>query len=91
MTGFGRSLEEVLRIGESLYLTKFKEALEKDYIEQYAVIDIDQEAYVVNENQVVAIEEAKTKFGNKLFYIIRVGSLDKPTINYRKTQYAWSF
>ena len=85
------SLEDILREGEHLYLDTFKEELENTFDGQYAVIDIESRRYVVKPNQLDAIEEAKKEFGNRLFYIVQVGSLDKPTVNYRTRQHAWNF
>ncbi|TSC77512.1 MAG: Uncharacterized protein G01um101424_359 [Parcubacteria group bacterium Gr01-1014_24] len=85
------SLEDILREGERLYLNEFKEKLEKDFYGQYAVIDIEKEDYVASPNKLEAIEEAKKKFGDKLFYTVQVGNLEKPTVNYRAKQSAWNF
>ncbi|MDO8518202.1 MAG: hypothetical protein Q7S26_02850 [bacterium] len=86
-----RSLEEILRSGESLYLGKFKEELEKSFYGHYAAIDVDTGEYVVKENKLEAVEEARRKFNNRLVYIVQVGSLDKPSVNHRANQHAWSF
>lgn len=85
------SLEDILREGEHLYLETFKEELEGAFGGQYAVIDVESKEYVVRPNQLDALDEAKKKFGDKLFYIVQVGSLDRPTINYRTSQHAWIF
>lgn len=85
MSEFGPSLDDVLRVGEDLYLNTFKERLEKDYLGQYVVIDVEKKDYTVDENQLAAVEAAKAKFGQKLFFIVKIGSLDKPSVNYRKT------
>jgi hypothetical protein len=91
MSAPGFSLEDILRIGEGLYFTKFKEALEKEHYGEYAAIDVEKEDFVVRQNKLEAIEEAQQKFGKKLFYIVQIGSLDKPTTNYRSSRYAWNF
>jgi hypothetical protein len=85
------SLEDILREGERLYLNKFKEELEKGFYGQYAVIDIEKEDYIASPNKLQAIDEAKKKFGEKLFYTVQVGNLEKPTVNYRTKQNAWIF
>lgn len=89
---YGQSLDDILRSGERLYLDRFKGELEADHMDAYAVIDTEAEEYVVHENKLRAIELAKEKFGDKLFYTVQVGSLDKPSVNYRATQnVAWNF
>lgn len=82
--------KDILRTGEELYFDLFREELEKSFWGQYAVIDIDRKEYVVNQNQLAALDEAKAKFGKKLFYSIRVGNIDRPTFD-RIPQHAWIF
>ena len=85
------SLEEIVRKGEDLYLHKFRIDLEKNHSGLYVAIDTGKEDFVVGQSQIEAIEAAKEKFGQKLFYIIQIGSLDKPTVNYRTQLHAWNF
>jgi hypothetical protein len=85
------SLEDILREGEHLYLHTFKKELEDTFDGQYAVIDVESKKYVVKPNQLDAIDEAKREFGDKLFYIVQVGNLKRPTVNYRTNQHAWNF
>ena len=85
------SLEDIVREGERLYLHTFKATLEKDHFGEYVAIDTDAKEYVVDVSKIEAIEAAKKKFGQKLFYIVQVGSLDKPSVNYRTQRHAWNF
>jgi hypothetical protein len=85
------TLTEILRSGEQLYFEKLKGTLEKESYGQYVVIDTETKEYIVDEHQLHALESAKAKFGNKLFFIVQIGSLDTPTLNHRNyTEYAWS-
>jgi len=84
------SLEDITRIGEKFYTEELKESLEKDNTGQYVVIDVEQKKYKVNENRLVAVEEARKEFGNKLFYIIQIGSIQNSNINFSAKKYAWN-
>ncbi len=86
------SLEDILRVGEELYLSKLKGKLEDEAFGHYVVIDTDTGAYLVHASKLEALEKAKKEFGTaKIFYTVQIGSLDKPTINYHAEQRAWSF
>ncbi len=85
------SLEEITKLGEKLYLEDFKEIFEKQYMGQYAVIDVEQKKYQIDPDRLVAIEKAKKEFGDKLFYIIQIGDTQQPSINYSAKRYAWNF
>ena len=88
---FKPSMEDVLRSGELIYLETLKKELEIKNFGQYLVIDTETGKYVVKESQLEAVETAKKDLGDKLFYIVKIGSLDKPTINHRMRQeYAWN-
>lgn len=86
------SMEDILRQGEQLYLNELKHKLEAESLGHYAVIDPETGKYVVRESQIDAVEAAKHELGEKLFYILKIGSLERPTINHRVHQeYAWNF
>lgn len=85
------SLEDILRLGERLYFDKFRQELEAEFDGQHAVIDVDRSEYVVKSNPVEAMDEAKKKFGDKVFYVIQVGRIDHPTSNHFERRYAWPF
>lgn len=84
------SLEEILRLGEKFYVEKLKDKLEKKYKGQYAVIDVENKRYVVNQEKLKAIEKANQKFGKKLFFIVQIGEIET-TINLKNVRYAWKF
>lgn len=86
------TLQEILRSGERIYLEKLKKALEEKFPAQYVAIDTDSSEYVVDANKLRAVELAKERFGQKLFYIVQIGSLDQPSVNHRiRYEYAWNF
>ncbi len=85
------SSEEISKIGESFYFTELKDKLEKEHNGEYVVIDVQEKQYVTNQDLFNALTEAKKRFGDKLFFIIQVGSIEKPSVNYKDVKYAWVF
>lgn len=85
------TLEEISTLGEKFYLEELKDALEKDHIGQYVIIDVGQKKYVVDSDRLVAVEKAKKEFGDKLFYIIQIGNAQNPSLNFSAKKYAWNF
>lgn len=84
------SPEEVAKLGETFYFQELKDKLEKEHMGEYVVIDVEKKDYVVNRDKLAALEEAKNKFGEKLFSLIQIGNIQK-TINYRNSRYVWKF
>ena len=83
---------EILKKGEALFLSTFKKELESEHMGDYAVIDVDSKKYIIDSNKIQAIKKAQGEFGNKLFYIVQVGYLDEPTVNFRERKnVAWIF
>lgn len=85
------SLEEISRFGEKFYTERLKEKLEKENLGQYVVIDVEQGKYYIDSDRLVAIEKATKELGNKLFYIVQIGSAQHPSTNFRAKKYAWNF
>jgi hypothetical protein len=85
------SLEEITKAGEKFYFDKLKEKLERESIGQYAVIDVEQKKYHVDSDRLIAIQKAQKAFGDKLFFIVQVGSLKHPSMNFMTEKYAWNF
>ena len=85
------SLEEITKAGEKFYFDKLKEKLEKENMGQYAVIDVEQKKYHVDPDRLVAVQKAQKDFGDKLFYIVQVGNLQHPSMNFTTEKYAWDF
>lgn len=79
------TVDTLLQVGEKLYLSKYKEKLEKEFLGSYAVIDVEEEDYVVSESKLEAFELAKEKFGDeKLFFVVQIGELNESTINFKE-------
>jgi hypothetical protein len=84
------SLEEIIKLGEKFYLEELKEKLEEEKIGQYIVIDVEEKKYFVDPDRLVAVQKAQEESGNKLFYILQIGNVKNPNINFAK-KYAWNF
>lgn len=88
MSHLNLSLEEITKRGERLYREEFYDLFEKDFLGQYAVIDVEQKKYQIDSDRLVAIEKAKKEFGDKLFYIIQIGDTQHPSLNFSAGRYA---
>ncbi|MDR3559486.1 MAG: hypothetical protein P4L62_02515 [Candidatus Pacebacteria bacterium] len=92
-TNSPRSLSpaEITQMGERIYFDELKEDLERTSRGQFLVLDVQTKQYALNSDRLVAVEEAQKKFGSKLFFIVQVGNLEKPAVNYKKVNYGWNF
>lgn len=83
---------EVLKKGEAIYLGTLRDELETTHLGAYVAIDVDSSEYVIDTDKLNAIKKAQETFGHKLFYIVQVGNLEEPTINFRERKnVAWIF
>lgn len=85
------SLEEITKLGEKFYNEELRSSLEKQHMGQYVVIDVEQKKYQVDPDRLVAIEKAIKEFGDRLFYIVQIGSIQNPRLNYTSKKHAWNF
>jgi hypothetical protein len=84
------SVEEIAKGGKEFYFDELKDKLEKEHMNEYVAIDVEQKKYSVDQNELTAIEKARKSFGDKLFYIVHIGNL-RPTMNFTTRKYAWDF
>lgn len=85
----GYSPEQIAQMGERYYFDELKNILEKDKRGQYVVIDVVNKKYTVASDKLAALDNAEKEMGKQLFYIIQVGSLQKPVASFKKRAYAW--
>jgi hypothetical protein len=85
------SLEEITQLGEKFYTEELKNSLEKQYMGQFVVIDVEKKKYQMDPDRLVAVDKARKEFGDKLFYIIQIGSTKNPSLNFAAKKYAWNF
>ena len=87
----GLSPEEISLSGERFYFNDLQEILEPHHRGEYVVIDVLHKKYIVDPDKLTAIQKAKEQFGDQIFYIVQVGTLQKSSSNFKKRNYAWQF
>src|SRR3989344_4430987 len=85
------SLEDISRLGEKFYTEELKEKLEKEHMGKYAVIDVEKGKYYIDADRLTAVEKAGKESGDTLFYIIQIGNVQHPSMNFNAKKYAWNF
>lgn len=83
--------EEITKKGEEIYFNELKDKLEKNHNGDYMVLEVESKEHFVDKDLVHALETARAKFPDKLFFIVQIGSLQKSTMNYKKENYGWLF
>lgn len=79
------SLDTLLETGEQIYLNKYKNILEQESLGSYAVIDVESEKCIINEDKLKAFEIAQKMFGQeKLFFVVQVGELNESHVNFKE-------
>lgn len=81
------SPDDVIKKGEAIYFSRLKDELEPTHSGETVVIEVDSGEYFINKDVLVAVNEARAKFPDKLFYIATIGSISKTSTNF---QYAWN-
>lgn len=89
-TNQSRSPEEITKLGEQIYFER-KEELEREHNGEYAVIDVDSKESFVNNDLMTAVNQAKEKYPDKLFFIVQIGTLQKPSINLKRESHGLLF
>lgn len=86
------SPDELVTLGEQIYFEK-KDELVANHLGEWAVIEVETKEIIINADKLTAIQEAKEKFPDKLFYIVQIGNLkpqpDSEINEIRK--YGWLF
>jgi hypothetical protein len=92
MQNNSNSFEEIISKGEKLYFDKQSE-LEKAHLNEFAVIEVESEDIVINEDKLSAVTEARKKHPNSMFYIVQIGKLKKVSNSAANEvrKYCWAF
>lgn len=88
----GINPNELVIKGEKIYFGE-REQLEKSNFGQFAVIDVDSGEIFIDADKYTAIQKAKSKHPEKIFYIVQIGNLSSrmaPEVNEVK-KYGWTF
>jgi len=73
---------DIAKRGEEIYFSVIQQQLEPQHNGDYVVIEVETGNFTYNSNPLVALKEAQQKYPGKLFHVIRVGYILKPTTNY---------
>ena len=83
---------DLVNLGEQIYFAD-RDRLEKEKLNQFAVIEVETKDIITNEDKLTAIQEAQKKHPGKLFYIVQIGRLRQQgnsEMNEIK-KYGWTF
>ena len=79
------------KLGDEYYNDFLKTKLEKTNLGDYVVLEIASKQYFVNQDLKVALDEALSKFPDKLFHIIKIGATQNNSKSFANNQYGWIF
>ena len=69
------SLNELTQRGQQIYLSELREKLEQTHMGDWVIIEVESKKHFINGDEIKAIKKAKEEFPNKLFFIVKVGTL----------------
>lgn len=84
------SPDEIVTLGKQIYFEN-KDKLESEHAGEFAVIEVDSRDITINADKLAAIEEAKRKFPDKLFFIVEIGTLKEQSVVNELKGHAWPF
>jgi len=68
------SSAEIVQRGQDLYDQRIRAQVEARHPGQFLVLDIETGDYEIDADDVIAVQQAKTKHPEAAFYIVRIGS-----------------
>jgi len=74
--------EEITNKGEEIYKEKLQKILEPAEKGKYVAIEVESGQYFVGETKEEAIDKAQKVFPNKVFFVRRIGELEKVSFRY---------
>lgn len=86
-----QSAEEITKVGEKYYFETLKDKVEKTNNGDFLVLEVESKKSFINKDLMIALSEARKQFPSKLFFIVQIGTLQRPTMNYKKENYGWLF
>lgn len=84
-----QSAEEITKVGEKYYFESLKDQVEKTNNGDFLVLEVESKKSFIDKDLMIALNDAKKEFPNKLFFIVQIGTLQRPTMNYKKENYGW--
>ena len=73
MTVQQETLPSISQLGQEIYDRSLREKLEADHAGEYLLIHVDTEEYVMDEDQLVAAQQAIACYADGRWYMIRIG------------------
>lgn len=73
----GINIAELIKHGEDVYQQNLKGTLEQTSVGQYVAIEPETRSHFVGETRDEAIGKARKEFPTKVFYVRRIGELEK--------------
>ena len=70
----GLTPEQIAEKGQKIYNEKLKTTLEASSQGKFVAIDVETGEYFISDTLIGALQEAKSKYPNKLFHTIKIGS-----------------
>jgi hypothetical protein len=68
------SAEEICRLGQEIYDRELKDRLEPQHNGEFVVINVANGDYVVDADEVRALEQALARYPDEVFFTARIGS-----------------
>jgi len=76
------SPEEIAKRGGEIYEKEFRKDLEPKEIGKYIAIEVESKKYFIGETKEKVLDEAQKIFPNKIFFVRRIGELEKISSKY---------
>ena len=85
------SPEEIVHLGSDIYFKK-KEKLEKEHLGEFAVIEVKNKKMFIDKDKLAAIQKARKKYPDTLFYIVNIGTINHPGSELAEMKkHGWAF
>ena len=75
---------DVARRGYQIY-KKLRNALEREYLGEYVVIELESEDYFLGKDMNEALDKAEEKYPDKEFFVVQIGELATASFKHRFT------
>ena len=75
-------IEELAKNGEEIYQKKLKSQLEPEKNGKYVAIEIMSSQYFIGETKEEALDSAQKSFPDTIFFVRRIGELEKVSSKY---------
>lgn len=74
--------EEIAGKGEEFYQKELKDKLEPEKNGKFVAIEVESKKYFVGETKETALDQAQEVFPDKIFFVRRIGELERVSSEY---------